>query len=366
VSAPRLLLIALAGLTVVSVPAPGAEQDAAPRFRVVTSAPGPELEPHLRSAARDGFRLLASAQGVDVTGRPRITVLFERDTTGSAALDYRALACTGNLQETSTRDVLAALGEAGYRLAPAGVTARKLEEVGLPEAAYENQMVLILERDGDGQPHDFESLAFGEYEPFYRRLAALRADGYAVFGMWNTGRKLQLILQRRSASPGPSDDRPASEHRLLLMATRQVLAGKLSAAADEGFRILAAADPSIAGPPVMLLERTAAPGHRLEYGFLDDVPVKQSKDKLAKKLNRRARDGWRVAPGGTTAEVITLERPFEPSGRRSTPAEYRLLSSRRAPGLPRALEQAMHEGFEFVRLFVEPEETTVLIERSGR
>ena len=45
-------------------------------------------------------------------------------------------------------------------------------------------------------------------------------------------------------------------------------------------------------------------------------------------------------------------------------AKLRMLSSRRAPGLPQSLEQAAADGFEFVRLYVEPDETTVLVERT--
>jgi hypothetical protein len=42
-----------------------------------------------------------------------------------------------------------------------------------------------------------------------------------------------------------------------------------------------------------------------------------------------------------------------------------MVSSRSAPGLPQLLETAVAEGFEFVRLYVEPDETTVLVERTS-
>ena len=104
---------------------------------------------------------------------------------------------------------------------------------------------------------------------------------------------------------------------------------------------------------------------RIEYKFLDDVPIKQTKDKLEKKLNRRARNGWRVAERGTTLKVITLQRPVR-EAERTSKAEYLILSSRRAPGLARSLEDATNRGLEFVRLFVEPDETTVLLEKVQR
>ena len=49
------------------------------------------------------------------------------------------------------RETLAALGADGYRLAPFGITAKKLEDVWLPESAYEAQMLLIVEKLDDGK-----------------------------------------------------------------------------------------------------------------------------------------------------------------------------------------------------------------------
>jgi len=363
--AVRFVAYVLAWLLVGGAQGLAAEEEALPRFRLVTAEDASRLERKLHSEAEGGYRLVAAAQGVGVTGRPRLTALLERTLNDAGPRGYRVLACAGNLQDDEVRETLAPLGGEGYRLTRRSVTARKLEDFWLPEAAYEDQMVLILERGEEGQRYAFDSLSFGDFEPFYRALGQRREDGFRIVGMWNTGRNLQLILQRRT-DDGASREEPAvEEHRLLLLATRLVLARKLEAAARDGFRIIAAADPSTTGPPVLLVGRNAAPVQAIEYRFLDDVPVRQMKDKLAKKLNKRARGGWRVTRRGTTAEVITLQRPAEES-QRLPRAEYRVLSSRQAPGLPRALEEAADEGFELVSLFVEPEETTVLVERISR
>ena len=333
----------------------------ASRYRVVTAKDVAGLERRLQLAAASGYTMLAADQGVDVTGRTKITALLERVEDGPVA--YRVLACSGSLREPEIRDTLASLGAEGYRLAPGGGTARKLEDFWLPEKAYEDQMLLILEKLDDGKTYAFESLAFGDFDPFYRELAERRAENYDVVGMWNTGRRLRLVLQKRTDEGAAGGVRPVPEHRLLLMATRRVLAGKLESAAGDGYRILAAEDPSTTGPPVILMEKIAASGNVFDYKFLDDVPVKQNKDKLAKRLNKKARNGWQVARLGTTVEVLTLERLAKERLLHIPRAEYRVLSSRRAPGLPQALEQSIADGYEFVRLYVEPDETTVLVER---
>lgn len=353
----------LAVLSLLLVVGPGSEAADGPqaRYRLLTAKDAEGLERRLQLAAGDGYTMLAAAQGGDVTGRPKITALLERVEEGPVA--FRVLACSGSLQEPAIRDALATLGAEGYRLAPGGITARKIEDVWLPESAYEDQMLLILEKFEDGATFGFESLAFGDYDPFYRALDERRAEGYDVIGMWNTGRNLQIVLQQRTDEGAPRRVYAVDGHRLLMMATQTVLAGKLEWAAAGGYRILAAEDPSTKGPPVILMERIAGSDNVLEYEFLDDVPVRQAKDKVAKQLNKKGRNGWRVTRGGTTAEVITLERPYE-KALRMPRAEYRMISSRSAPGLPQLLETAVAEGFAFVRLYVEPDETTVLVERT--
>ena len=348
----------LLGLTCVHA----AEDPPAPRFQVVTAGQASQLERRLQSAASRGYTLVDAAQGTDVTGSPRITALLEHSGAHAASRTYRVVACSGNLRDEPVRTTLAGLGSQGYLLSPNGITVRKILDHWLPDSANDDQMTLILESAADGARYAFDSLAFGNYEPFYRDLGERRAEGYEAVGMWSTGRRLQVILQKRTDEGAPGGGAPVRENRLLIMATRLVLAGQLAKAAGDGFRILAADDPTITGPPLMLLEKTATPRNRIEYKFLDDVPTKQTKDNLEQKLNRRAKQGWRVVRRGTTVKVITLQRPAGKTELDSK-AEYLILSSRRAPGLPLSLEDATNRGFEFVRLFVEPDETTVLLEK---
>jgi len=351
-----LLPLALAWTLAAPLGAVGAA-DGPGRYRLLSAEDAPRIERRLQAAAAEGFRLLTSAQGIDVTGKPRIAVLTER-VAGEPA-DYRVLSCP-SFDDPDTRRRLAELGAEGFGLHRHGITNRRLSDVWLPEAAYEDRLTLILERDEAGRRYVFDTLSFGDFAPFYRDLARLRSSGHEVVGMWNTGRKLQLLLQ--ASDPARAGQPAPGEHLLLLMATRLPLAGRLESAASDGFRILAAVDPSITGPPVILLERSAVPGDIVDYKFLDDVPVRQTRDALARKLNKRARKGWRVCRRGTTDEVITLERQAAKAARIG-PAEYRMLSTRRAPGLEQALQSAVDEGFEPIHLFVEPDETTVLVER---
>ena len=356
----RATLGAVLSLFLVVAPGMAAGDESQTRFRLVTAKDAEGLERRLQLAAGDGYTMLTAAQGIDVTGRPKIAALLERVEDGPVA--FRVLTCSGSLQEPAIRDALAALGAEGYRLAPGGITARKIEDFWLPESAYEDQMLLILEKFEDGATYGFQSLAFGDYDPFYRALDERRAEGCDVVGMWNTGRNLQIVLQQRTDEEASRGAYAVDGHRLLLMATRLVLADKLESAASEGYRILAAEDPSTTGPPVILMEKIADSDNVIDYKFLDDVPVRQTTDMVAKKLNKKGRKAWQIARGGTTAEVITVERPHQ-EALRTTRAEYRMISSRSAPGLTQVLEEAVAEGFEFVRLYVEPDETTVLVER---
>jgi len=355
----RIAAVLLVASAIAAAPAPRRAQDeSSTRYRLVSAESSDQPERRLRAAAEEGFELLAAAEGIDVAGKPRIAALMQRGAGGP--VDYRVVACS-SVDDERAREVLAPLGEQGYRLSPEAITARAMRDVNLPESSYDDQLSLILARHEDGARFTFRALAFGDHEPFNRELARLRGEGHEVLGMWNTGRKLEVILQRRTDTTPVAAMRATVEHRLLLPSTRLVLGSQLESLAGQGFRILAAAEPSITGPPIVLLARTAVGGDIVDYKLLDDLPAKQTRDALAKK----ARKGWRVSRLGLTGEVVTLERPARSSAR-SAPAEYRLLSSRRAPGLELALEESVSEGFEFVHLFVEPDETTVLVERPGR
>ena len=353
-----LVLLAAAIAPLVAQAAPSSP---ASNYRLLSADDAAQLERRLNAAAEEGYELVAVAGGTDVAGKPRLAALAQR-ATGPAA-DYRALACASAGAEAA-RDELAKLGAEGYRLRPQTITARMLRDVNLPGSAYDDQLTLVLARHDDGAHYEFHSLSFADFEPFQNDLTRLRGEGFELLGMWNTGRKLEAILQRRSGPSPVAAMRLAVEHRLLLPPTRLVLGKKLESLASDGFRILAATEPSITGPAIVLLERSAITGDNLDYKLADDLPAKQRQDALEKRLNKRARKSWRVSRRGVTAETIVLERPNR--WVHTEPFAYRLLSSRRAPGLEPALEQATRDGYAFVRLFVEPEETTVLVEKPGR
>ena len=102
----------------------------------------------------------------------------------------------------------------------------------------------------------------------------------------------------------------------------------------------------------------------LDYKIVDDLPQRARKDKLTNKLNKTAERGYRIVRDGITRETIPVQRRVTNLFTEILPvAHYKMLSSRRAPGLPRALEEAMNDGYTFVRMFVEPDETTILVEK---
>jgi hypothetical protein len=330
-------------------------------YRLLNADDAAELEKRLNSAAAEGFALVAVAGGTDVAGKPRLAALMQRGS-GPAA-DYRVVACA-SAGADGARDELAKLGAEGYRLEPQTITARMLRDVNLPESAYDDQLTLVLARHDDGARFEFSSLSFGDFEPFQNELTRVRGEGHELLGMWNTGRKLEVILQRRTGPSPVAAMRLAVEHRLLLPPTRLVLGNKLESLAGEGFRILAATEPSITGPSIILLERSAITSNVVDYKLVDDLPSRQKQDTVAKRLNKLAYKGWRVSRLGVTAETLALERPK--GWVHIEPFDYRMVSSRRAPGLEPALDQAVRNGYAFVRLFVEPDETTVLVEKPGR
>jgi len=358
---PRhLILSVVLALTPVSVASQATESPTPERFHLVSAEDGKRLERGLRSAAEKGYRVIDADQGVSVDGRPRIAVLMER-ADRSTAHEYRTLACSGSLKDEDTRKALDELGSEGFRLLPRGIIARKLEDSWLPDSAYQERMVLILERDPEGRPWVHDAVTFGKYETFYEDLTDRRRKGFTVVGLWNSNRALQVVLQKPKDGP-PEEEVP--DHRLLFTATRTELRIKLERAAGEGYRIMAGEDPPVVGPPILLMQRVEDPGNTIDYKFVDDLPQRARKDKLEKKLNKRAMRGFLVVREGITREAIPVQRhPTSLVAVASPTAHYMMLSSRRAPGLPRALEDAMKDGYTLVRMFVEPDETTVLVEK---
>lgn len=332
-------------------------------FRLVAGEDAEILERELRTAGAQGYRFLAAGEGLDVSGHSRVVVLLERDAAAGAVFEYSALACNGNLSDPQTRQALEARTAEGYRLPADGILVRRRPEFWLPESGYDDQTVLILERSDPAARYVYDGVGFRNSETFHRTLAERRAAGFEILGLWNTGRKLQVVMERNSAAELPGATPVADdEYRLLLIATRKVLKSKVNGAADRGYRLVDAEDPPTQGPPILLMRKSALPGDPIDYRFTKNVPGRMRKDKLEKKLNKRSSRGWRLPPEGITDAVLTLERvakqkPFEPHPR------YRIVSSGKLDGLPQALDRSVAEGYRFVRLFVEPSRTSALLEK---
>ncbi len=332
---------------------------AEPAYRLVAGADADELQRELKAAGASGYGFLAAGEGLDVSGRSRIVALLERHDEGPR--DYSVLHCSGNLSEPSIRGAVEARAAEGYRLPVDGILVRRRPAFWLPDSEYEDQTVLIFERSDSAARYEYEAIGFRSFDTLHQSLAERRAEGYEILGMWNTTRKLQVVLERVAGAES-RQDRVVSpdEYRLLLLATRRVLKSKLNGAALEGYRLVDAEDPPTTGPPILLLRKAAAPGHRIEYRFAENVPGRMSRDQLEKRLNKRSRKGWRLPDGGITDSMLTLERAADRWTVEPRP-RYRLVSSGKVEELPVALERSVSEGYRFVRLFVEPSRTTVLL-----
>ncbi|HXV76337.1 MAG TPA: hypothetical protein VD788_08455, partial [Candidatus Polarisedimenticolaceae bacterium] len=256
----------------------GAADATEERFMLLSAETPERLERRLVELGDAGYRLLGAATGVSAGGADRIAVLLE-STAGSTDFDHAVVACDGRL-ESAGGPGIAHYASAGYRLLPAGVVVRRMEDFWLPESSYDDQMVLILERSsGLSASYHYESVAFGSFERFHRSLADKQAGGFTLLGVWNSGRRLQALLERSStAEPPPVPS--GTSYRLLIQATRSGLRRAVRRAAGDGFRVVAAADPSIAGPPIVLLGKTGVPADDVTYRFVADVPKKLHKDKL--------------------------------------------------------------------------------------
>ncbi len=350
------LLLALGCVVVPS----SAAATASSRFVVIDGDGAEALERNLKSAGSQGYRLVASANGTDVTGRSRIAVLLERDP-GGRTVEFAVRVGTGDLTDPSMRRAIDPLFEDGYRFSTAGFVVGSRPEMWLPASAYADQATIILERPADvGARRSYLALDFGSEEAFHSQLAERTGEGFEVLGLWNTDRRLQVVLQRSL-----DDGRPpavGATQRLLLAATRKALKLSLNPLARRGYRIRQAEDPPTAGPPILLLQQTAGPDEFVEYRFLSKVPNRMRTDRFLDKLSRYAAKGWRLTPGGLTDNVFTLER--DPRRDRSAPrATYRLIASASADELASALEQAVAGGERLVTMVVEPARTSLLVER---
>ena len=147
-------------------------------------------------------------------------------------------------------------------------------------------------------------------------------------------------------------------YRLLMYARNRGMAHALKRAGKSGYRAIAAADPSINAPAMVLVE-AAVPSETYAYRVVTRPVRRQRRGKLQEKLNRAGIGGYRLVPESSTDTVLVLERAPGPTTDRC----YRAVGSRTPPGFPRALEDASREGFRFIMMFADAEEVIVLLDR---
>lgn len=328
-----------------------------PPFRLIQTRNSRTLQRDLRSAAQAGYRVLGATPGSTLDGKPLILVLMQRDPPAGGPVEYAVFAPSGDLDDETARSRMNALGNEGYRLAPGRLVTRRVEDFWLPQAAYEAQLTLILERCVSPRRFAYDVIRFDDFETFQHNLATRRAEGYEVLALVNSARRLRAVLARPLEAGAP--DGEPREYRLLMQATNRGLRRALKRAGSRGYRAIAAADASIHTPAMVLVEKGPAAPAIYAYRVLDDPVQKQRRGKLETKLNRHGSEGYRVVPGGSTESALLLE--LAPG----TPArtQYRAIASRDPPGLPRALEQATGEGYRFVTMLADSDGTIVLLEK---
>jgi len=277
-------LLLLAALLAPALPAAAQTE-----FRFVAGGDAEILEHELQAAGEDGFRFLAAGEGLDVSGRSRIVALLERDTPATLSRDFSVLASSGNFSDPTTREAVQALAAEGYRLAEEGILVRRRPEFWLPDSEYEDQTVLVFERDGSDERYEYDAVGFRNFEAFHEGLAERRAAGYEILGMWNTGRKLQVVIEGRKGVAVPTSAQVTEgDYRLLLIATRRVLKHKVNSVAVQGYRLVDAEDPPTVGPPILLMRKTAEPGDPIEYRFTKRVQGRMRKARARAGGCRRA------------------------------------------------------------------------------
>ena len=206
----------------------------------------------------------------------------------------------------------------------------------------------------------YDSLVVHEPERLYAELAERREAGYVAVGIWNSARRLRVVLEKQLDAPPPPPPADGEPFRLLIRATKPGLKRRIEKAGAEGYRVVAAADQSINAPPIVLLEKSDA-ADSVRYSVLYDPAKKLRKGKLAYKLNRKSVEGFRMDPRVATDRVLTLER--RPAG--SPVPHYMTVSSKTPEGLPRAMARAAEQGYRYMMLFVEADRASVVLERNG-
>jgi hypothetical protein len=347
-----------AALSLFPLVAAGAAEGQA--FELITAERPETVERKIRSAADQGYEVLSAGMGRSLMGEPRIVVLLARATLGDPPVEYAVLSSSDDFDGRGSGRSVNDLAAEGFRLRRDGVLARQVADWWLPESAYEEQLVLLMEREAPSPGYRYGSLVFAGSERFARESAERRADGFAPVGIVNAGRRLRVILERPLGggppSPGAHDSRP---YDVVVTATPHAATRALEREARNGYRILDSVEQSIHAPPLFLLSAADGRPAFTRYRFVDKPAERLRKKRLEHKLNKRALDGYRVVPGALTTSRIAVGRPREGG----PPVAYRVVSSRRPPGLSRALENAIDDGYDFLAMMVVADETAVLLEK---
>ncbi len=334
----------------------------ADEFRFLTTDSPARLERALRDSAAEGYRIIAAAQGLALDGGSQVSVLLQASPGG---YEYAVLTITGKLDDESQRTQLDELAGRGFRLSPGYLMATPVEEIWLPESAYEEQILMILERSpaaaGNPRAFAYETVSFTGFRRFGIELQQRTREGFSTIALLNTGRKLSAVMER--TDDGPDPDRENNDaFQLVLKAKRRGLKHRLSRESVRGYRVLAAADQTIRAPPVVLLTRDGISTEPLQYKFVKNPLKKIRKGKLASKLNKRARKGFRVERHAVSNGLIPMKRLRRTKPSREQREIYETVSSKDDATVSRHLEAATAEGYRVLTMFVAAGETTVILE----
>jgi hypothetical protein len=351
----------LAGLmTLVAGPGTAAESPDPAPFRLISGERPGSLERKLQAAGTQGYHLIAAARGTTLNGKGRGVALLGRDPENATPTEFALITSSGDLASAADDAEFKQLTAAGYRLRMRGVLPDNPDDWWVPEAGYESQVWLILERRGNGGPYTYAAFGYSTEAEFKKDMAAYVDEGYAVLGILNSARRLRILLERDLSKneKAPQIVAPDGRHRLLMGSRKLGVRMQLNDVAAKGYRLAGVADASTIAPPFVLVEKRATRIEDHVYRTLYEPGTKIYKDKLDRKLNKRARKGLRIVPGGITSTVVVFERSEQA-------VEYRTLSSRTRPGLPEQLASAVDRGFRVMALFVGGDETTVVTERDA-
>jgi hypothetical protein len=336
--------------------------DAGDEFRLLSGERPDSIQHKLRAAAEQGFEVVSAEIGAALTGRDRIVVLMQRRRDDGTSTDYRVVNSPQNFDESIDGPSVNDLAAEGYRIHPRGILGRSVGDWWLSDSEYE-QVVVLMARSDPARAYEYESLVFAGPERFHSETAELHAAGFEAVGILNVGRRLRVIMERPSDRRAPPEnahgDRP---YDVVIAATPRSAIRALHRGAKSGYRILGAVDQSIHAPPLVLLGGTDGAPDVEHYEFMAGVSDKVRTGKLEMRLNQKNRAGYRVVASSITETRLVLERPRIRSGE----LDYLVLSTKKPPGLPRAMEQATALGYRFLDMFLTADGVVALLERGDR